>query len=97
MKDKIDIKIKLEELGDEDPNFENESIKAKVDTLTFILGDADPITDEEMEPPTSDAELDQLIEVLRREREEVPRYSFFGDDNWRIVDAQIQICEWAKG
>lgn len=97
MKDKVAIEIKLEELGDEDPNFENEGIKAKVDALTFILGEADPITDEDMKPPKSDAELDHLIEVLRQDREETPHHSFFGDDNWEIIDAQIQICEWAKG
>ena len=98
MKDKIELKIREEELedilGDDE---ENPVIYAKRNAVGFLLGEMDPITDEEVEVPTSDEELEKIINILKKERANIPEYSMFGDPNWKVIDAQISICEWAKG
>ena len=55
------------------------------------------ITDEDVAIPQSDEDLDKLIAILKAEKENIPEYSLFGDPNWQIFNAQIEICEWAKG
>ena len=97
MKDKIDLKIKEDELYDSEGGREDPIARAKLDAIGFILGESDPITEAELEPPENDADLDNIIAELKKDRDNIPEYSYFGDPNWRIIDTQIQICEWAKG
>lgn len=98
MKDRYELKDKENELwgargeGEGDP-----IIAGKIDAIQFLLGDGDPITDEDIGAPTTDEELDKLIAILKAEKENIPEYSMFGDPNWKVADAQIEICEWAKG
>jgi len=95
MRSREELKAKEDALyeGDEaDP-----VVRAKLDALGFLLGDTDCITDAELDPPQSNEDIDLIIAELRNDRDKVPEYSLFGDPNWRITDAQIQICEWAKG
>ena len=49
------------------------------------------------EPPTTDEGIDKLIKAVKAEYEGIPEFSMFGDPNWRIRDATIEILEWAKG
>ena len=97
MKDRIELKLKLEELEKEDPDFSSPTTEAKVNAIQFLLEDGDPITEEDMPIPKTDEDIDKLIAILRQERIKLPHYSFFGDDNWTNIDASIEICEWAKG
>lgn len=98
MKEKYQLKAKWDDIcGARDGDYKNPILRAKDETLGFLLGEADPITDEDMKTPKTDEDLDKLIAVLKAERENIPEYSAFGDPNWRIIDAQIEICEWAKG
>ncbi len=94
MKDKYQLKIKEDELWEGDN--EDPVTRGKTDAIGFLLGDLDSITDEEIAVPQTDEELDKLIAVLKAEKQSYPEYSYFGDPNWKIVDAQIEICEWAK-
>jgi hypothetical protein len=97
MKDKIDLKIKEDELYDEmPPDGDDEITRAKLDAISFLLGEGDPITSAELDSPQADADLDKLIAELKKDRENIPEYSAFGDTNWKCIDAQIKICEWAK-
>ena len=93
MKNKYQLKDKENEIwaGDEDP-----VNGGRVDAIGFLRGETDPITDEEVAVPETDEDLDNLIAILRKEKENISEYSFFGDPNWKIIDAQIEICEWAK-
>jgi len=97
MKDKSQLKDKENELWDACGESEDPILRGKIDAIGFLLGDTVPITDEDMEPPETDEELDSLITVLESEREHIPEYSAFGDPNWKIFDAQIELCRWAKG
>lgn len=97
MKDKIDLKLEeaalYEETGDEPDSI----TRAKLDAIGFLLGEIDCITEEEIKPPQTDEEIDKLIAILRKERAGIPEYSLFGDPSWQMIDAQREICEWAKG
>lgn len=42
------------------------------------------------------AEIDFQIAGLKKERETIPQFSFFGDNNWDIIDAQLDILEGRK-
>lgn len=97
MKDKIELKNLENEFWDALGEGEDPIIQGKIDAIGFLLGETDPITDEEVAVPESDEDLDKLIAVLKKERENVPECSLFGDPNWKITDAQIEVCEWAKG
>ncbi len=96
MKIKSELRIKEEELYNELGESEDPIIRAKLDAIGFLLGETDPITESDCSVPQSDEELDHLITILKEEREKVPKYSAFGDPNWKTTDAQINICKWAK-
>lgn len=36
-------------------------------------------------------EINRQIDGLKKEKELLPHYSLFGDDNWAIIDASISI------
>ena len=103
MKARIELKAKEDELYDEldgceEDRCEYKVARGKLDAIGFLLGETDPITDDEdASVPQSDEDLDRLIATLKAERENIAEYSFFGDPNWKVCDAQIEICEWAKG
>ena len=96
MKNKVELRTHEKEIWDDD-RMENDPIKrGELDVIGWLLGESDPITDEEIEIPTSDKELDKVIATLKTEKGNIREYSFFGDPNWKIFDAQIEICKWAK-
>ena len=95
MKAEFELKAKEDALYEGDS--EDPIIRAKLDTIGFLLGETDPITDEPTDVPQTDEDLDKLIEVLKKDKNSVPEYSAFGDPNWRVSDAMIEICESAKG
>lgn len=97
MKDKYQLKDKEDALYDASGEGDNPIIRGKLDAIGFLLGETDPITDEDVPAPQTDKDLDNLIAILRKERANIREYSAFGDPNWKIIDAQIEICEWAKG
>ena len=45
-----------------------------------------------MQKPTRQ-QIDAEIAKLKAERDTLPEFSFFGDPNWVIIDAQIDILE----
>lgn len=47
--------------------------------------------------PKTDADLDRIIDTLREDRKNLPEHSTLDEPNWKMIDAQIEICEWAKG
>jgi len=96
MKDMFELRRKEDELWEEDDGRDDPIIAKQIDAIGFLKGELDPITEENQEVPTTDEGLDKLIAQLKIEREQIAEYSFFGDSNWKIIDAQIAICEWAK-
>lgn len=96
MKNKQSLKLKQNEIYGANPDLEDPVGRARCDTIDFLLGDGDPITDEDFPVPQSDGDLDELITALRKERKAYPEYSLFGDPNWKMIDVEIEICEWAK-
>lgn len=41
-------------------------------------------------------EINRQIEGLKKEKETLPEYSRFGDNNWAKIDAQLDILEGIK-
>jgi len=96
MKDQYDIRKEIDatyELMDEGDDVEKEKINA----LEWVIGQMDPPTDgiKGTGKLATEDEVKKCIELLRRERKEIPEYSFFGDSNWKTIDAQIEVLEWA--
>lgn len=42
------------------------------------------------------AEINIQIEGLKKEKESLPQFSSFGDNNWDLIDAQLDILEGKK-
>lgn len=40
-------------------------------------------------------EIERQIEGLKKQKESLPEYNFFGDNNWEMIDAQIEILNGA--
>lgn len=98
MRDKYELREKQDAICDErDGDIEDPILQAKDETLGFLLGDMDSPAEAISEPPTTDEEIDKLIEAVRDEYKDLPEFSMFGDPNWEIRDAIIRILEWAKG
>lgn len=36
-------------------------------------------------------EIDQMIAAVKRQRAAIPQMNYFGDDNWEVIDAQLEI------
>jgi hypothetical protein len=66
------------------------------DALGWLMGESEEITEGFEGIPLTDADLDKVIELLLKEKENIPEFSHFGDPNWRVIDAQISIMKWAK-
>ncbi len=79
-----------------DQHGEDQVQTAQYSLLGWLLGESDPPMDDEMDPPTTDEQLDKAIAVLQAERENIPEYSVFGYPNWKIIDAQVAELEWCK-
>ncbi|KKN74984.1 hypothetical protein LCGC14_0384860 [marine sediment metagenome] len=92
MKDRYTLEREQRRMGMEDP-----VELAKYEALGFLLGDMDSPVESITEPPTTDDEINKLIEGVKAEYEGVPEFSMFGDPNWRVRDATIEILEWARG
>ena len=43
----------------------------------------------------SNAEIEKKIENIKKEREELPQFSAFGDDNYAAIDGQLEILNTA--
>lgn len=98
MKDKYTLRAKQNAiLTARDEDIENPILQAKDETLGFLLGEMDSPVESITEPPTTDEDIDKLIEAVREENEGIREFSMFGDPNWKIRDATIEILEWAKG
>jgi len=98
MKDRDTIKASQDELlSKREDDFEDPILQAKEETLCFLLGEMDSPAEAISEPPTTDEEIDSLIEAVREEYEGLPKYSMFGDPNWKVRDVTIEMLEWAKG
>lgn len=41
-------------------------------------------------------EINIQIEGLKKDKERLPQFSFFGDNNWDSIDAQLDILEGHK-
>ena len=98
MKDKIDISLEENaiygEVTDDEPT---PTQRAQLDALGWVKGEADPITDNGVEVYgrlATEDEVKQAIEQLKADRKKVPEYSYFGDPNWQMIDAQIEILQW---
>lgn len=98
MKDKYQIKEKQRGiLGARDEDIDNPILRAKDEILGFLLGDMDSPVESILHPPTNDYEIDELIKEVKVEYEGIPEFSMFGDPNWKVRDAEIEMLEWAKG
>ena len=97
MKDEYQLHAKEDELWATKGEKEDPILQGKIDAIGFLRGEADPITDADVPMPQTDEDLDRLIVILETEKKGIAEYSFFGDPNWKIIDAQIEICKWAKG
>ena len=42
----------------------------------------------------TEREIGTIVNVLYKERSTISQFSAFGDDNWQIIDAQIEALEW---
>lgn len=97
MKSKIELRTRQDEIMEEQDEDNNPALTAKDETLGFLLGDMDSIVNDIDTPPTNDNEIDALIIAVKKEYENLPEFSFFGDNNWDTRDAMIETLEWAKG
>ena len=98
MKDKYALRRKQDAVcGERDGDIEDPILQARDETLGFLIGDMESPVESITESPTNNAEIDKLIEAVRAEYEGVPEYSMFGDPNWQVRDAIIEILEWVKG
>ena len=102
MKGDRDLSRKEHDLDYERDDASNETesavADAKRDTIGWLRGNSYPVAgDWEGEPPKTDADLDKAIAMIQADKAGLPEYSFFGDPNWKIADAQIAILQWAKG
>ena len=39
------------------------------------------------------ADIQKAIGLLNKQKADLPEYSFFGDNNWALVDAQLDLIE----
>ena len=98
MKSKSELKFKQDRvLGDRDEDWDDPILKAKDETLGFLLGDMDSIVMDIETPPTNNSEIDAMIVSVKKEYENLPEFSVFGDPNWKVRDTMIEMLEWAKG
>jgi len=37
--------------------------------------------------------IEKLVKALQQERDRLPEYSAFGDNNWEVLDNQIQLAQ----
>ena len=69
--------------------------KAKAEALDWVLGNCDSPADMDLTgKEATENEVRKCIELLEADRRDIPEYSFFGDPNWKVLDAQIEILEW---
>lgn len=98
MKSKIDITLEEDAIYDKCGRDEPSAIdRARLAALGWAKGELDPITDDGIDVygrGATEDEIKQTIEQLKTERESIPEYSFFGDPNWQMTNAQIEILEW---
>jgi hypothetical protein len=97
MRKEYELRIRQDRLLDSLDDNDNPIARAKLEAIDFILGEGDPITNDELPTPKTDEDLDKLIATLEKEKHEVPEYSAFGDPNWKTSEAQIEMVKWAKG
>lgn len=97
MKDKYQIDARLSRLYDslDDVGGEDPIIQGKLDALDWVSGDADNLISGEVDAGfKEEARITTMIEELIKEKETLPEYSFFGDSNWKLIDAQVEILKW---
>ena len=39
----------------------------------------------------TEKEISKMIDKLEKQRETIPQFSYFGDDNWHAIDIQIDV------
>jgi hypothetical protein len=94
MKDKYAIEERVDHLydriGHDDPSPVE---RGRINALDWVLGNGDPIGDDE-DAKADEAGIRKVIEELKQTRTKYPRFSTFGDPNWDVADAQVEILEW---
>ena len=97
MKDQMDLRIKQDKIvGARDEDYDNPILQAKDEMIGFLLGEMESPVESIEKPPTTDDDIDALIVALKAEYKDLPEYSLFGDPNWGMRDAGVEILEWAK-
>jgi len=100
LKSKVEILIEIDRIyedchGDAEPEPED---RAKTEALEWVTGGGYPISGDATDDPlgrmAEEEEVMLTIEELKRQRNELPEYSLFGDPNWRMTDAQVEILQW---
>jgi hypothetical protein len=98
MKDSGYIERKIDRLAD--AYYENEKpdprVHAQIEALEWVIGQHDSVIDD-MEisgRPLTEDEIKQAIVMHCKSKTKLPEYSVFGDNNWRNIDAQIDILNW---
>lgn len=94
MKNKRDIERKIDRLYDNAGEQPKPEERARIDALYWVVGQGDPIIDDEEIKPDSDESIRKVIESLKDSKNKYPEFSVFGDPNWRVADAQVEILEW---
>ena len=92
------IDNKIERLGDDWYESHNKIAQNQLDILEWINGNMDCPIDglDTTGQAIDDSTIDQAIDLLKKSKGKLPEYSFFGDANWKRIDAQIEILNWVK-
>jgi hypothetical protein len=67
MRKEYELRIRQDRLLDSLDDNDNPIARAKLEAIDFILGEGDPITNDELPTPKTDEDLDKLIATLEKE------------------------------
>lgn len=100
MLSKKKIQMKIDSLYDERTTI-TDDVKRFVNLegigiLEFIVGSGSPQTGKRLKPPRNNADIDILIEELKKDKADQISTDPFGD-NGEGYRVQIKLCEWVKG
>lgn len=96
MKNTEQIERKITKLMDAYDERKDKMSYHQYQMLDWVTGDNDcPIdgieaTGEEI----TDEIIKEAIEKLKKLKTNIPEYSFFGDNNWKRIDSEVEILEW---
>ncbi len=98
MQTRIAILARQQSIADNQDQDEDDDVgNAQYETLGWAAGQSASPTGNSEPTPTHNEDIDKVIAALKKEREDLPEFSMFRDNNWATIDAQVAELEWLKG